>query len=521
LAQAVANAFHDLLNRSELFAQIGMMSSFVECRGSLKIPGFAFLLASLVCMQVLMASEGTKGGLRTKCQDSPMLVHTSADMHSLAQAIQSLSNGSLSVRGILNPSTEFARLRPPRAFIPAEAPNARGAHVRLRGPAHDNSHPTIRLGEQNRAGRSIPQLANLNRNSRGTVMRGPNNEQRQLGLTKLEPIISEMKSRLTTFDGIRSGSEAFALLPGDGNRLTKQEEQRLSQSVQKEISWLAKREEVSTQLGRPVSDEEFASELGLHGGAMEYRREVSRMHKDKNLFISSNLGLVIWQAKKYRNQGMEIDDLIQEGIFGLTNAIHMFDPARGNKFSTMAVPWIRLFISRAVKNQKSNIRVPLEMQYSISKMRKQRAIFYQLNGRYATEEELAQNMNISMRRLTSILRAEKIRILPFDAPLSDREEKGRPFTLEAVLGDRRMQQPEDLVDAEEVQRILDGVISASLTDEESLVLRMRYGLMAGPRKPAKIAEELNMTRREVGNALTRAKRKLRKQEELSQYDRDA
>ena len=61
----------------------------------------------------------------------------------------------------------------------------------------------------------------------------------------------------------------------------------------------------------------------------------------RNLLTQHNVRLVISMAKNYRHGGVELQDLIQEGLVGLTKAVDKFDPDRGFKFSTYAHWWIR------------------------------------------------------------------------------------------------------------------------------------------------------------------------------------
>src|ERR1700733_4345539 len=55
--------------------------------------------------------------------------------------------------------------------------------------------------------------------------------------------------------------------------------------------------------------------------------------------IQANLRLVVSVAKRYRNQGISFQDLVQEGSLGLMRAVEKFDAERGNKFSTYATWW--------------------------------------------------------------------------------------------------------------------------------------------------------------------------------------
>src|SRR6267143_986730 len=57
--------------------------------------------------------------------------------------------------------------------------------------------------------------------------------------------------------------------------------------------------------------------------------------------VVHNLSLVISVARKFMGRGVRLEDLVQEGNYGLLKAIEHFDPEKGNRFSTYAVWWIR------------------------------------------------------------------------------------------------------------------------------------------------------------------------------------
>lgn len=72
--------------------------------------------------------------------------------------------------------------------------------------------------------------------------------------------------------------------------------------------------------------------------------------------VLHNLALVISVARKFIGRGVRLEDLVQEGNFGLLKAIEHFDPEKGNRFSTYAVWWIRAYITRSLKDGSSAVR---------------------------------------------------------------------------------------------------------------------------------------------------------------------
>jgi len=72
--------------------------------------------------------------------------------------------------------------------------------------------------------------------------------------------------------------------------------------------------------------------------------------------VTHNLSLVISVARKFMGRGVRLEDLVQEGNYGLLKAIEHFDPEKGNRFSTYAVWWIRAYVTRSLKDGPSAVR---------------------------------------------------------------------------------------------------------------------------------------------------------------------
>ncbi len=77
----------------------------------------------------------------------------------------------------------------------------------------------------------------------------------------------------------------------------------------------------------------------------------------KKQMIQCNQRLVMSVARKYQGRGMDISDLVAEGIVGLIKGVERFDHTRGFKFSTYAHWWIRQAVNRAICEQGRVVRL--------------------------------------------------------------------------------------------------------------------------------------------------------------------
>ena len=129
----------------------------------------------------------------------------------------------------------------------------------------------------------------------------------------------------------------------------------------------------------------------------------------QQMMAEANLRLVVSIAKKYVGHGVSFMDLIQEGNIGLIKAVEKFEYQRGFKFSTYATWWIRQAVSRALSDQGRTIRVPVHMGERITQLSRVSRELVQKNGHTPTEEEIAEEMGVSLRLLERIRQAQSFR----------------------------------------------------------------------------------------------------------------
>lgn len=142
--------------------------------------------------------------------------------------------------------------------------------------------------------------------------------------------------------------------------------------------------------------------------------------ESRDLFINSNLRLVLSVVKKYQNLGLDLEDLFSEGTFGLYNAIDKFDLQRGTTFTTYAVWWIRQSVLRAIENTGKNIRIPVHNYQTLSKLNSAEQKLSLKFDRKPTVQELSLEVGCSVETVKRLLGIrKKAEVLSLDFEVDD------------------------------------------------------------------------------------------------------
>jgi len=221
--------------------------------------------------------------------------------------------------------------------------------------------------------------------------------------------------------------------------------------------------------------------------------------------ITANLRLVVYLARGYRNRGLPVLDLIEEGNLGLIQAADHFDPGRGMRFSTYAAIWIRQAILRGIAEQSRTVRIPVQMFQQVKRFVRTERVLRAGLGREPHAEEIAHAMEISApraARLGSLLAS--LRSLDEGTSVQAYEQLSTEALAESPPSVERLIELQ--LEHEQMGRLL-----RALSQREEQIVRIRYGFYDGvARTLAQTGGLFGISRERVRQIEARALQKLRR-----------
>ncbi|MEV7884404.1 sigma-70 family RNA polymerase sigma factor [Streptomyces sp. NPDC002817] len=219
---------------------------------------------------------------------------------------------------------------------------------------------------------------------------------------------------------------------------------------------------------------------------------VDESERAKDVFIRSNLRLVVAVARRYPRAGLPLLDLIQEGNAGLVRAVEKFDYRKGFKFSTYATWWIRQAITRSIADQSRTIRLPVHLVEELGRIRRVQREFNREHGRDPEPAEIAAELGSNAGRVVDVLDWARD---PVSLNMAVDDDGDTQFG--DLLEDTSAVSPEQSVLTLLRSEELDDLIGR-LDQRTASIIKMRYGIEDGrERTLTEVGKEHGLTRERI------------------------
>jgi len=221
--------------------------------------------------------------------------------------------------------------------------------------------------------------------------------------------------------------------------------------------------------------------------------------------VQANLRFVVSIAKQYSNQGLSLEDLINEGNLGLIKAAHRFDEERGFKFISYAVWWIRQAMLQSLAEHSRIVRLPLNRAGTLYRIGKVSRQLDQELGRAPSADEIAARLNISAQEVAETMVIANTHVSLDDPYSADKDDTA----LVDHLAAEGQESPDEGTYTAALSDDLDRALG-TLSDRERRVLAMYFGLGGDePMTLEDIGRKLGLTRERIRQIKEKAIQRLR------------
>lgn len=247
----------------------------------------------------------------------------------------------------------------------------------------------------------------------------------------------------------------------------------------------------------PVEGKERARRTdGIVAGLKLAEPESSDSRDLTDRLIETNAGVARSMAGRYRNRGIDLDDLEQVALVGLTKAAQRFDPAAGHDFLSYAVPTIRGELRRHFRDAGWMVRPPRRVQDLQARIARAQDELEPQLGRSPRPSEVAKHLDVELDDVVEALGADGcFTPTSLDGPVGDGASS---------LGDLIGMEDRAIESAE--ARVVLGPVLRTLSGRDQRILQLRF---VEERTQQEIAEAIGLTQAQVSRVLTRILDQLR------------
>jgi RNA polymerase primary sigma factor len=235
--------------------------------------------------------------------------------------------------------------------------------------------------------------------------------------------------------------------------------------------------------------------------AVAVRRIHDRYVHYKHRLASANIRLAAHVAKRFRHHALSYQDLLQEAVCGLMQAIDRFDVSHGTRLATYATWWIRQTLQIAVARQSHLVSLSPHHLQELGQLQQESEALAHGGKHLPSPQELASRTGSSLEHLTHLQTATRTPV-SLNAVLDDDSD----FKLTEAMPDNESQAQRTIAERQEALSFL----MENLRPRERKVLDLRFGLTGnGTHSLRQIGHLLRISKERVRQIQNRALEKLR------------
>ncbi|CAO2141564.1 unnamed protein product [Urochloa humidicola] len=283
--------------------------------------------------------------------------------------------------------------------------------------------------------------------------------------------------------------------------LTAEEEVEFSEGIQDLLKLEAIQAELTEYNGGQPTFSQWATAAGTDEKTL--RKRLDHGIYCKNRMVTSNVRLVISIAREFEGPGMDLYDLIQEGMQGLIRGAEKFDASKGFRFSTYSHWWIKQAMRKSVSEQSQIFRLPAHMVEASYRVKECTKRLRRKLRRRPTNEEIAVDTGMPIKRVEAAVNLPKYSV-SLDSKIGSTD-----MTYQEVTADPSAETAEEMLNRLSMKKDVHQALD-TLTAREKQVVVLRFGLEDGRiRTLQEIGNIMGVSRERIRQIESGAFRKLR------------